>query len=115
MNAPSTDATRVEGTPTGGSGTGANWTADLTHKAPHSAVSSKRRALEGRRAVPYSRRTMARPRVFDEAPHVAEPLITRDEVVALLVNVSDIVVGVDAIVHLLEGGDDEEEEEADRD
>ncbi|HUZ16444.1 MAG TPA: hypothetical protein VMU72_09750 [Gaiellaceae bacterium] len=46
---------------------------------------------------------------------MAEPLITRDEVVALLVNVSDIVVGVDAIVHLLEGGDDEEEEEADRD
>jgi len=46
---------------------------------------------------------------------MADPLIERDEIVALLFNVSDIVVGVDAIVHLLEGGDDEEEEEADGD
>ena len=44
---------------------------------------------------------------------MAEPLIERDEIVALLFNVSDIVVGVNAIAHLLEGGDDEEEEEAD--
>ena len=44
---------------------------------------------------------------------VAEPLIERQEIVALLFNVSDIVSSVDAIVHLLEGGDDEEEEEAD--
>ena len=51
----------------------------------------------------------------NDALRVAEPLIERDEIVALLFNVSDIVVGVNAIVHLLEGGDDEEEEEADGD
>jgi len=41
---------------------------------------------------------------------MAEPLIERDEIVALLFNVSDIVVGVGEIVYLLGGGDDEEEE-----
>lgn len=41
-----------------------------------------------------------------------EPLIERVEIVALLFNVSDIAVGIDRIVELLEGGDDEEEEEA---
>ncbi|HEY2355633.1 MAG TPA: hypothetical protein VGH79_12120 [Gaiellaceae bacterium] len=42
-----------------------------------------------------------------------DPLIGREEIVALLFNVSDIAVGVDKIVNLLEGGDDEEEEEVD--
>jgi hypothetical protein len=41
---------------------------------------------------------------------MAEPLIERDEIVALLFNVSDIVVGANEIVYLLGGGDDEEEE-----
>jgi hypothetical protein len=40
---------------------------------------------------------------------VAEELISRDEVVALLFNVSDMVVSLEAIERLL-GGDDEEEE-----
>jgi hypothetical protein len=43
---------------------------------------------------------------------VADPLIERDEVVALLFNVSDIVAGLHEIIYLL-GGEDDEEEEAD--
>ena len=42
----------------------------------------------------------------------AGPATERDEVVALLVNVSDIAVGVETIVRLL-AGDDGGEEEAD--
>lgn len=53
---------------------------------------------------------MALPADAAQAVEVAEPLIDRDEIVALLFNVSDIVVGVDEIVYLLGGGDDEEEE-----
>ena len=45
---------------------------------------------------------------------VARPPIERDEIVALLFNVSDIAVNVDTIVRLL-SGDDDEEEEADGD
>jgi hypothetical protein len=41
---------------------------------------------------------------------VPEPLIERDEVVALLFNVSDIAATLAAIQRLLEGGDDGEEE-----
>ncbi len=41
---------------------------------------------------------------------VAESLLERDEIVALLFNVSDIVAGVHEIIYLLGGGDDEEEE-----
>jgi hypothetical protein len=41
-----------------------------------------------------------------------EAVISRDEVVALLFNVSDIVVSLEAIEALL-GGDDEPQEEAD--
>ena len=44
------------------------------------------------------------------AAGVAEPLIERDEIVALLFNVSDLVVGVHEIIYLLGGGDDEEAE-----
>ena len=43
---------------------------------------------------------------------MAETLIDRDEVVALLFNVSDIAATLERIEQLLEG-DDEEEEEAD--
>ena len=43
---------------------------------------------------------------------VSEPLIERDEVAALLFNVSDIVELLRELV-ALEGGDDGEEEEAD--
>jgi hypothetical protein len=43
---------------------------------------------------------------------VDEAVITRDEVVALLFNVSDMVVSLEAIEALL-GGDDEPQEEAD--
>jgi len=46
---------------------------------------------------------------------MADPVIERDEVVALLFNVSDIAVGVETIVRLLSGGDDGQEEEADGD
>lgn len=48
-----------------------------------------------------------------EACCVAELPIEREEVVALLFNVSDIAVGVDKIVQTLEGDDDGEEEEDD--
>jgi len=41
---------------------------------------------------------------------MAEPVIERDEVVALRFNVADIAANVDLIVHLLSGEDDEEEE-----
>lgn len=42
------------------------------------------------------------------------PLIERDEIVALLFNVSDIAVSLRRLLLLVEGGDDgEEEEEAD--
>jgi hypothetical protein len=44
---------------------------------------------------------------------MAGPPIERDEVVALLFNVSDIAVGIETMVRLLSGGDDGEEEEAD--
>ena len=54
---------------------------------------------------------MARPNAFDEAPTVTEPVITRDEVVALLFNVADIAVSTYGIEKLLE--DDDGEEEAD--
>jgi hypothetical protein len=43
---------------------------------------------------------------------VDEKVISRDEVVALLFNVSDMVVSLEAIEALL-GGDDEPQEEAD--
>jgi hypothetical protein len=42
---------------------------------------------------------------------VTEPAIERDEVVALLFNVSDLVVGVKTIVRLLTGDEGGEEEE----
>ena len=54
---------------------------------------------------------MARPDALDEAPAVAEPLITREEVVALLFNVADIAASTYGIEKLLE--DDDGEEEAD--
>jgi hypothetical protein len=41
---------------------------------------------------------------------VDEELISRDEVVALLFNVSDIALSLERIQALLEGGDDGEEE-----
>jgi hypothetical protein len=41
---------------------------------------------------------------------VSDPVIERDEVVALLFNVSDVVAGVKTIVRLLSGDEDEEEE-----
>ena len=45
---------------------------------------------------------------------MAEPVITRDEVVALLFNVSDIALATEKISRFLpEDGDDGEEEEAD--
>jgi hypothetical protein len=44
---------------------------------------------------------------------VEDAVISRDEVVALLFNVSDMVVSLAAIEALL-GGDDEPQEEADR-
>ena len=44
-----------------------------------------------------------------KGPLVAEPVIEREEVVALLFNVSDIAVALDKIQKLL-GGDDGEEE-----
>jgi hypothetical protein len=44
---------------------------------------------------------------------VAEPLVERDEIVALLFNVSDIAEAVDEIRVLLKGDDGNDEEEAD--
>ena len=44
---------------------------------------------------------------------MADPVIERDEVIALLLNVSDIAVDVGTIVRLLSGDDDGEEEETD--
>jgi hypothetical protein len=44
------------------------------------------------------------------APPVAEPVIEREEVVALLFNVSDIAATVSRIERLLEEEDDGEEE-----
>lgn len=44
---------------------------------------------------------------------MADPVIERDEVVALLCNVSDIAVGIDPTVPLPTGEDDGEKEEAD--
>ena len=44
---------------------------------------------------------------------MADPVIDRDEAVALLFNVSDIAVGIGMIVRLLTGDDDGEEEETD--
>jgi hypothetical protein len=44
---------------------------------------------------------------------VPEKLIDRDEVVALLFNVSDIAVAAYNIENLLRGGEDDGEEEAD--
>jgi hypothetical protein len=47
---------------------------------------------------------------------VADPVIEREEAVALLFNVSDLVVGVKTIVRLLtgdEGGEEEEEDDGD--
>jgi len=41
---------------------------------------------------------------------VSEPLIERDEIVALLFNVSDIATSLSRIQALLEGDDGEEEE-----
>ena len=41
---------------------------------------------------------------------MAEPLIERDEIVALLFNVSDLVAGVRTIIDLLKEDDDGEEE-----
>jgi hypothetical protein len=45
-----------------------------------------------------------------DAAAVAEPVIERDEVVALLFNVSDIVAALSRIERLLEEDDDGEEE-----
>lgn len=44
------------------------------------------------------------------AVRMSDPRIERDEVVALLFNVSDIAVGINTIVRLLTGEDDGEEE-----
>jgi hypothetical protein len=44
------------------------------------------------------------------APAVTEPVIEREEVVALLFNVSDIAATLSRIERLLEEGDDGEEE-----
>jgi hypothetical protein len=45
---------------------------------------------------------------------VEESLIEREEIVALLFNVADIAVHVDAIEFLLRGEDDDGEEETDQ-
>jgi hypothetical protein len=42
---------------------------------------------------------------------VAEPVIYREEVVALLSNVSDILVGITELDDYLRGDDDEEEDD----
>lgn len=44
---------------------------------------------------------------------MAEPVIERDEAVALLFNVSDIVMALERIERILSGGDDDGEEEVD--
>jgi hypothetical protein len=41
-----------------------------------------------------------------------EPIVSRDEIVALLFNVSDIAVALGRIERLLEGDDDEEGNES---
>jgi hypothetical protein len=43
---------------------------------------------------------------------VDEPIVSRDEIVALLFNVSDIVESLGRIERLLEGDDDEEGNES---
>jgi hypothetical protein len=45
-----------------------------------------------------------------DAPRMADRVIERAEVVALLFNVSDIAVGINTIVRLLRGEGDGEEE-----
>jgi hypothetical protein len=54
---------------------------------------------------------MAGRSVENQVVAVADPVIERDEVIALLFNVSDIAIGIDTIVRLLAGDDDGEEEE----
>jgi len=113
MNAPSADATRVEGTPTGGFGRGANWTADLTHKAPHSAVSSKRPAPRAGACPRLPRRPIARHAWLGQALAVPEELIDRNEVVALLFNVADIAtaaIGIETLLREEDGGEEEADE-----
>ena len=56
---------------------------------------------------------MARHAWLGRAVAVPEKLIDRDEVVALLFNVSDIAVAAYDIENLLRGGEDDGEEEAD--
>jgi hypothetical protein len=53
---------------------------------------------------------MAPPAFSDDSPLVAEPLIERSEIVALLFNVADIATSAVAIERWLKGEDDGEEE-----
>jgi hypothetical protein len=57
----------------------------------------------------YSRRSIARRRPKADARGMPDPVIERDEVVALLFNVSDIVFQLTRIRQLLEEDDGEEE------
>ena len=63
------------------------------------------------RTCPASRIAAAVPRKQSVA--MAEPVIERDEAVALLFNVSDIVMALERIERILSGGDDDGEEEVD--
>ena len=58
----------------------------------------------------YFSRSMAGKPLTGDARGMADPVVERDEVVALLFNASDIAVGIDTIVRLLTGEDDGEEE-----
>jgi hypothetical protein len=53
-----------------------------------------------------------RPRAAD-APYVTQPVIERDEVVAVLFNIGDIVAALERIERLLTEDDNGGEEEAD--
>jgi hypothetical protein len=97
-------AAEVEGTPTGGPGLGANWTADLRQadagkdgRAGHDLLGVPERASCGRMCQ-------------RKALGMTEPLIESDEIVALLFNVADIAVAAYSIEQFLRGEDDCKEE-----
>jgi hypothetical protein len=108
-------AARVEGTPTGGSGSGANWTADLARTLLSALFAGCARPLRPARARVYFARPMAWRDRTGHASAMPEKLIDRDEVVALLFNVADIATAAIGIETLLREEEDGGEEEADED
>jgi hypothetical protein len=64
-------------------------------------------------SVSWPKRPIVRTRGTREARGMSEPLIEREEIVALLFNVSDITEAVTEIRGLLKGEDEDDEEAED--